>query len=120
MVEDDIYSALSPLVGGGEDAPVYPGVAPPEAPTTRITYHWIGGKALNFLSGVPDKRNGRLQVDVWSDLDQTAARLCRQVEDALRLDPILRAVTEGGAVSDHEPDTGLYARKQSFSIWFTN
>ncbi|MFY1957085.1 DUF3168 domain-containing protein [Achromobacter xylosoxidans] len=114
MVEDDIRAVLGPLVDGR----VYPGVAPDGAEEPRITYHWVGGKPLNFLEGVPDLRNGRLQVDVWALLDQDAARIIRQAEDALRLSPVLRAVTEGGALSDHEPDTKLYARKQTFSVWF--
>lgn len=116
MVEEDIFAVLGPLVSDE----VYPGVAPAEASVPRITYHWIGGRPLNFLAGVPDKRNGRLQVDVWSTDDMEAARIIRQAEDAIRLDPRLLGQTEAGAISDHEPDTGLYARKQSFSIWFTN
>lgn len=114
MVEEDIFAVLGPLVSDE----VYPGVAPPEANSPRITYHWIGGKPLNFLEGVPDKRNGRLQVDVWAKLDTEAARIIRRVEDAIRLDPRLLGMSESGAQSDHEPDTGLYARKQTFSIWF--
>lgn len=114
MIEDDIFDVLGPLVGGR----VYPGVAPEGAGQPRITYHWVGGKPLNFLAGVPGLRNGRLQVDVWALLDRNAARIIRQAEDALRLSPVLRATTESGALSDHEPDTKLYARKQTFSIWF--
>ncbi|RIQ74574.1 DUF3168 domain-containing protein [Bordetella avium] len=114
MVEDDIFSVLGPLV----DGEVYPGVASEDAGQPRITYHWVGGKPLNFLEGVPDLRNGRLQVDVWAQVDQDAARIIRLAEDALRLSPVLRAVTEGGALSDHESDTKLYARKQTFSVWF--
>lgn len=114
MVEEDIFAVLGPLVRDE----VYPGIAPAEAGLPRITYHWVGGKPLNFLSGVPDKRNGSLQVDVWSKLDTEAAKLIRQVEDCIRLDPRLLGSTLGGAISDHEADTGLYARKQTFSIWF--
>lgn len=114
MVEDDIRAALGPLVADE----VYPSVAPDGAGEPRITYHWVGGKPLNFLEGVPDLRNGRLQVDVWAQFDQDAARIIRLAEDALRLSPVLRATTEGGALSEHEADTKLYARKQTFSIWF--
>lgn len=116
MVEEDIFAVLGPLVADE----VYPGVAPAEAGLPRITYHWLGGKPLNFLAGVPDKRNGRLQIDVWSKEDMEAAKIIRQAENAIRLDPRLLGETEAGAISDTEPDTGLYARKQTFSIWFND
>lgn len=115
-VESDIYAALQGLVGGR----VYPDQAPeiPQAPF--IIYSQVGGRPINYLNGVPDKRNGRFQVNVWASTRDEASGICRRVEDALRLDPKLLAVTLSGQLSAYVEATRWYGAQQDFSIWFTD
>jgi uncharacterized cupin superfamily protein len=113
-VESDLFTVLGALVSSR----AYPDVGPVGAVTPYITYQQVGGDAANFLAGIPDKRNGRFQINVWATTRSAAMTLIRQVEDAVRLSTALRATTEGGAVSDYEPDTKLYGARQDFSIWF--
>lgn len=113
-VESDLVSVLEPLAGSR----VYPDVAPDNVARPYITYQQVGGTPVNFLSGVPSKRNGRFQINVWADTRIEAANIIRQVEDAVRLSSLLLAVTEGGAVADYEDEMKLYGARQDFSIWF--
>lgn len=115
-VEANIFSALGPLIGNR----VYPDEAPIGAALPFIVYQQVGGAPLNFLAGVPDKRNGRFQFDVWSTTRKEAAALIRQVEDTLRANQTLLADTMTGALATREPETNLYGFTQDFSIWFTN
>lgn len=114
-VEADIFNALKGLVSNR----VYPDTAPMGAALPYIVYQQIGGDPLNFLAGVPDKRNGRFQFEVWAASRSAASTLIRQVEDTLRAPPLV-ADTLGGALSSWEQETNLYGSMQDFSIWFTN
>jgi hypothetical protein len=113
-VEADLFAVLGPLAS----TRAYPDVAPDGVARPYITYQQVGGASVNFLSGIPDKRNGRFQVNVWAATRTAAMTLIRQVEDALRLSTTLRATTEGGAVAEYEEEMKLYGARQDFSIWF--
>lgn len=115
-VESNIYASLRGLVADR----AYPDEAPEAPQPPFIIYSQVGGRPLNYLSGVPDKRNGRFQVNVWALTRAEASAICRQVEDALRLDPTLLAVTLSGQLSDFVEATGWYGAQQDFSIWFTD
>lgn len=113
-VEADLLAVLDPLVAQR----VYPDVGPDNVVMPYVTYQQVGGVPANFMSGVPDKRNGRFQINVWSRTRVEAMSLIRQIEDAVRLSTVLLATTEGGAVAVYEPETKLYGARQDFSIWF--
>lgn len=114
-VESDIFGVLGPLVSGR----CYPDVAPLGATRPYLTFQQVGGVPANFLAGIPDKRNGRFQINAWSLTRKEAMSLIRQAEDALRLSTALRATTEVGAVGLYEDDTKLFGGRQDFSIWFS-
>ncbi|MDF3837151.1 DUF3168 domain-containing protein [Cupriavidus basilensis] len=115
-VESDIVNALAGLVDGR----VFPDEAPFGTEAPYVTYHQAGGEPLNFLEGIPDKRNGRFQFVVWATSRPEASRLIRQIEDTLRLDPKLLAHTLGGALGLRQSDLDLFGATQDFSIWFTD
>lgn len=114
-VETNLHSALTGLVAGR----VYPDVAPFNAALPRVTYQQVGGEPRNYISGVPQNRNGRFQINAWASTRIAAATLIRQIEDAVRLSTTLNAVTIGGAVAIYETDTKLYGAMQDYSIEFT-
>lgn len=115
-VETDIFAALKGLV----ENRVYPEEAPANVVLPFIIYQQVGGDPLNFLAGVPDKRNGRFQIDVWAKSRAEASSLIRQAEDILRADAVLNADTMTGVISTKDPVTGWRGSSQDFSIWFTN
>lgn len=113
-VESDLYAALQSLVAGR----VYPDVAPDGATTPYITYQQIGGKSTQYLeSTLPDKKNGRFQVNVWATTRTSASALVLQVEAAIVGSMAFQSEAIGAHVSDYEPDTKLFGAMQDFSIW---
>lgn len=113
-VESDIFAALKGLVANR----VYPDVAPDLTPRPYITYQVVGGRSINYLEQeAPDKENGRWQVNVWTDTRSQASALSRQVANALRMAPSLRASVLGAPIAVYEPDTKLRGAHQDFSFW---
>lgn len=115
-VEANIFNALKGLVANR----VYPDEAPAGVTLPFMIYQQVGGDPINFLAGVPDKRNGRFQVDVWANTRSEASALIRQVEDTLRASAVLNADTMTGVIATKDPETGWRGASQDFSIWFTN
>ena len=113
-VEFDIFETVKALVGER----VYPDAVPQNPKLPFVTYQQVGGQPLNFLSDVPDMRNGRFQFNVWAKTRKEAAQLIRQIEDQVRLSPALRAETLNGALAVHEDTTTWFGAQQDFSIWF--
>lgn len=113
-VEADLFATLGPLVSNR----VYPLVGPEGGALPYITYQQVGGQPVNFMAGLPSKRNGRFQVNTWAQTSTEALALIRQAEDAVRSATTLRATTEGGAVAQYDEETKLHGARQDFSIWF--
>lgn len=112
-IEADLASVIGPFVGDR----VFPDEAPEDVGLPFATYQQIGGQPLNFLAGVPDKENGRFQVNVWSDDREQANALMREIRAALCVAP-LQATVMTGVLATKEPMTKLYGAQQDFSIWF--
>jgi len=113
-VEAEIRRAVAPMV---EDR-VFPDEAPPDTSLPYVTYSQIGGRPLTFLAGLPDKRNGRFQFNVWANTRDEANALMRAIADALELDSVLQATPLGELAGALEPETKLRGATQDFSIWF--
>lgn len=113
-VEADIAAALTGLVSGR----VFPDIAPPSTVRPYITYQQVGGQTLQPLdNSLPDKKNGRFQLDVWADTRLAAAALALQVEAALVGSAVFTCRALGAHANRHEPDERLYGTTQDFSVW---
>lgn len=112
--ESIIFATLRGLVADR----VFPDVAPEGTARPYCTYQQVGGAAVNFTDGgIPSKRNGRYQINCWSDSRPQAALLARSVESALRPVPTLLTTVLGGPVAEYEEDTKLFGTRQDFSFW---
>jgi hypothetical protein len=114
-VESDLYSTLGPLVGGR----AFPDVGAADTALPYITYQQVGGSPVNFVRGLPSKRNGRFQVNAWAATRMEAAALIRQAHDAITQAIALQypiGLTEPIAIRDEE--TKAFGALQDFSIWF--
>ncbi len=112
--ESILYNTLRSLVADR----VFPDVAPEDTPRPYITFQQVGGTAVNFIdAAIPSKRNGRFQLNCWSDTRVQAALLARQVEDALRGASSLQTTVLGALVAEYEEDTKLFGSRQDFSVW---
>lgn len=116
MTEDDIKNALAPLVSGR----FYPDVAPLNAGLPLITFQQVGGSAVNYLGAASsDKKNARIQINVWSSTRLQAMQLIRQVENEMVKDPVLARV-EGAAIARYDSETKQYGAIQDFSVWVSS
>ena len=96
---------------------VFPDVAPANTARPYITWQQVGGKPVNFMAGASDKKNARIQINVWSDSRKEATTMIRAIENLMVAAP-LTAFIESGAVSTLDPETGYKGAMQDFSFWF--
>jgi len=114
-VEATIFNALKHLVTNR----IYPDIAPESVRRPYITFQQIGGRSVNFLSAeLPEKRNSRFQLNVWADSRLDAAKIAKQVDEALRQVNALQTTVLSEPVATVEAETKLYGTRQDFNFWF--
>jgi hypothetical protein len=112
-LETDIYAALTALCPR-----VYPDSAPASTATPYITWQQIGGDAINYVEGtLPDRRNARIQINVWDKTRIASTALMLQVEQALCAAPVFQCRVESAHLATFDDDTDLRGCMQDFSIW---
>lgn len=114
-IETMLNATLAPLVADE----VYPDVGGDEAKLPYITYSTVGGQPVNFVDGaLPDRRNARVQINVWAETRLEASALAEQVEGVIR--QLAGAATEvlTSAISTYDEETKARGTRQDFSIWY--
>lgn len=115
-VADDIFLTLKTLVASR----VFEEFAPFGTACPYIVYSQVGGDALSFLEGtLPDKKNGRMQIDVYAKTRQERSSIALQVESAMSAAPAFQSRAMGAAINNYEPDTLIYSSMQDFSVFST-
>ncbi|MCD0492338.1 DUF3168 domain-containing protein [Chromobacterium violaceum] len=109
MLEEQLYSVLSPLVAGN----VFPDTAPAETPRPYILYQQVGGIPVQFMEGDGSTVSPRMQITIWSDSRLQAAQLQRAAQRLLVGAPLFGTIA-GGAVALHEDVLGLRGTQQDF------
>lgn len=113
-VEADIYTLLKGLVGNR----VYPDAAPFDTVRPFITYSQVGGEAINYVDDlVPNLKNGKFEVYVWSNTRAEVASLALQVEAAFITATAFQSRPATGPRAEHDPDLKLYGSQQDFEVW---
>jgi hypothetical protein len=112
-IEADLFTALKTLVSNR----VYPDVAPTGAAMPYITYQQVGGESVTFADAtLPDKRNGRFQINVWSATRAEASTLMRTIANTVVT--TFKAEPMNEPISTFDLETRSYGSLQHFSIWF--
>lgn len=97
---------------------VFPDFAPTDTTRPYVTYQQIGGAAVNFVDRVvPNKRNARMQINVWADTRISAFATLQAIEDAIRMTTVFQGEPESAPTSDFDADIPVYASRQDFTIW---
>lgn len=97
---------------------VFPDVAPVSTTRPYVTYQQIGGAVINYMGReVPNKRNARVQINVWADTRASAVSTMLAIEDAIRLSTLFQGEPESAMTSDYDPDMLRYSSMQDFTIW---
>ena len=96
---------------------VFPDVAPVSTPRPYVTYQFIGGRSIRFVDGsTGDKRNSRVQINVWSDTRLEAMAVVRAIEDALCAATVFTARPESEPTGDFDHEIPVYGAIQDFVI----
>ena len=115
-MESSLYDLLKGLVGNR----VYPDIAPVGAVEPYITWQGVGGQSIRFLDNTAgDRRNTRLQINVWATTRSGANSLIRQIEDVLCAATVFVATPLGEPVNDYDIETKTYGAMQDFSVFST-
>lgn len=96
----------------------FPDFAPVSTVRPYVTYQQIGGDAVNFVDRlIPNKRNARMQINVWADTRASAVTTMQAIEDALRMSTLFQAEPESAMTTDFDADFPVYSAMQDFTIW---
>ena len=96
----------------------FPDFAPTSTARPYVTYQQIGGDAVNFVDRlVPNKRNARVQVNVWANSRADAVTTMQAVEDAIRMSTVFQGEPESAMSADFDADFPVYSAMQDFNIW---
>jgi hypothetical protein len=112
-----IYETLAPLLEAICPR-TFVDFAAVETERPYCTYQVIGGDALDYIdNALPNKKNGMVQVTIWSDTRLEAAALIDQVEVAMLAATNMQASPLGAAVDDFDVDMEVRSSSQDFSVW---
>lgn len=112
-LETQLYTVLS-----GVCARTFPDFAPVSTTRPYVTYQQVGGEAVNMVDRfIPNKRNARVQINVWSDTRAEAVSVMQSIEDAIRMSTAFQAEPVSAPMADFDADIPVYACIQDFSIW---
>ena len=96
----------------------YPDFAPTTTVRPYVTYQQIGGEAVNFMDRlVPNKRNARMQINVWADTRASATTTIQAIEDAIRMSTVFQGEAESAPMTSFDADFPVYSAAQDFLIW---
>lgn len=113
MIEVAIAARLASLAGGH----VYPQIAPPDAPSPRITWTLVSGSAGWTLAGWDGSTDAQLQVDAWALSKRDAIVLAGQAFDAISASGSDFCVSKAGRLpDDYEPDTRLFRVSWEYTL----
>lgn len=112
-LESSLYTVLS-----GVCPRSFPDFAPTTTTRPYVTYQQIGGAVVNYLSReVPNKRNARMQINVWADTRASAVTTMNAIEDAVRASTLFQASPESAMTASFDADFPVYSARQDFTIW---
>ncbi len=113
MIEPALVTVLNTVTDGR----VFPDTAPLGTVKPYITYQQVGGNPVNFLGQESsDKKNSRIQINVWSSTRAEANTLMRHIEDLMVLAPLNGSI-EGALIAARDVPTDSYGAHQDFSFW---
>lgn len=112
-LETSLYTTLSPICPR-----VFPDIAPATTATPYVTWQQVGGSSMVYTEGtLPDKRNARIQINVWAKTRIEANALCMQIESTLCASPLFQAEPAGALLAAIDDDTDLRGAMQDFYVW---
>lgn len=113
-IEADLFTALRALVSDR----VFPDMAPLTTVQPYITYSQVGGEPFSYIENVvPNKQNGRFQVNVWGATRASVSATMLLVESALVTATAFQARPVSAPATGYDHDMLIYTSMQDFTIW---
>lgn len=113
-VRTEVRAALQALAGGR----VFPVVAEEGVETPYIVFQVVGGDPGEYVSGdKPNKKQRRVQINVWSKSTLEAEAIAGQVDDALRAVRHLQAEVLTEAIDTYDEATKYRGTMQDFYLF---
>ena len=114
-MESDLFTLLKTVCPR-----VFPDFAPTATVRPYVTFQGIGGQSLRYLENTAaDKRQTRMQINVWADTRAQSLSLCRLIEDAMCAATVFVATPDAEPVHDFDADLPVYGSIQDFLIHAT-
>lgn len=114
-MKTEIYNAIQGLVAGR----VYTGAPPEDVVAPYVIYQRAGGKPINYTDGaIPDRKNARVQINVWAASMAIADPIAEQVESILRGVAALQTEVLSQVLDTYDEETKLRGTMQDFSFWY--
>lgn len=96
---------------------VFPVVAPAGTPMPYVTFQGAGGKPIWYLDNTPaDKRQARIQINVWDTELFAASMLLRAIEEAICKSDKFQCRPEGEGIDAIDELGAAMGRHQTFLI----
>ena len=111
MIQEDVFSALSSVVGGR----VYPNIAPNNVPKPYVVYARVSSSPENTLGDGSPIDNTRLQVDCYDNTYAQAVALAEAVKAAFKASAITHLLLQ--EQDQFESDALLHRVILDFSLW---
>ena len=112
-LEESLVAVLGPLVGGR----VHPDVTPDNVVFPCIVFQQVGGNSRWYLERtLPDYKNARLQINVWSTRRTEANQIARMVEKAICESGFPQAEAFGAFTALYEEAIKKYGTRQDFGV----
>lgn len=82
-----------------------------------VTWQLIGGRPWRWLDNTPaDKRQSRVQVNVFSATRKESLELIRQIEEAMCASTSFTATPDAEPMTDFDADMAVYEAIQDFLV----
>lgn len=112
-----IEIAIAARLAGLADGHVYPEIAPPDAPSPRITWTLVSGGVGWTLSGWDGSTDAQVQIDAWALSKREAIVLAEAAFDALSSSSSDFSVSDAGRLpDDYELDTRLFRVSWEYTL----
>lgn len=112
-MEPSLFSLLA-----GVCPRAFPDVAPTSTAKPYVTWQAIGGETLRFIdNSAADKRNTKVQINVFAATRLESITLIRAIEDAMCASVAFVARPESEPMHDYDHEMLVYQAMQDFSIF---
>lgn len=113
-----IHVQVREVLAGLANDQVFPLIADEGTLPPYVVFQVVGGEAQEFITGEkPEKRQRRLQVNVWSKSIIEAEEIAQQAEDALRAAAALQVEVLTVALDTYDEATKYRGKMQEFYVF---